>query len=134
MATLTAFGLATEIGEWDRLTGRSIGAFVGLIPTEHSSGESRSQGGVSKTGNAHVRRLLVEAAWHHRKPYRPGRELVARWKASTPKAKARGHQANRCLHARWEHFDERGKRAVVANAGIARELAGWCWSLATLEE
>lgn len=134
VATLTAFGLATEIGEWDRLTGRSIGAFVGLIPTEHSSGESRSQGGVSKTGNAHVRRLLVEAAWHHRKPYRPGRELVARWKASTPKAKARGHQANRRLHARWEHFDERGKRAVVANAGIARELAGWCWSLATLEE
>jgi transposase len=59
--TLTAFGLAAEIGDWHRLTGRSIGAYVGLVPSEYSSGESRSQGGVTKTGNGHVRRLLVEA-------------------------------------------------------------------------
>src|SRR5574340_1833870 len=72
ISTLTAFGLAVEIGDWQRLTGRSIGAYLGLVPTESSSGTSRSQGGVTKTGNGHARRLLIEAAWHHRRPYRPG--------------------------------------------------------------
>ena len=134
IATLTAFGLATEIGDWDRLTGRSIGAYVGLVPTENSSGGTRSQGGVTKTGNGHARRLLVEAAWHHRAPYRPGMELRRRWDAASPTARARGQAANRRLHARWVRFDERKKRSVVANAAIARELAGWCWSLAVLDD
>src|ERR1039458_1914348 len=80
IATLTAFGLAVEIGDWDRLTGSSIGAYLGLVPTESSSGQSRSQGPITKTGNTHARRLLVEAAWHHRKPYRsPGVAMKARW-------------------------------------------------------
>ena len=65
-STLTAFGLAVEIGDWHRFTGRSIGAYLGLVPTESSSGASRSQGSITKTGNGHARRLLVEAAWHHR--------------------------------------------------------------------
>jgi transposase len=73
IATLTGFGLAVEIGDWDRLTGSSIGAYLGLVPTESSSGQSRSQGSITKTGNTHARRLLVEAAWQHLKPYRtPG--------------------------------------------------------------
>ncbi|MDH6289736.1 transposase [Rhodococcus opacus] len=72
VSTLTAFGLAVEIGDWQRLTGRSIGAYLGLVPTEHSSGATRSQGSITKTGNGHARRLLIEAAWHHRPPYRPG--------------------------------------------------------------
>jgi len=71
VSTLTAFGLAVEVGEWERLTGRTIGAFLGLVPTEYSSGDSRSRGSITKTGNGHARRLLIEAAWHHRKPYRP---------------------------------------------------------------
>jgi transposase len=71
VATLTAFGLAVEIGDWHRLTGRSIGAYLGLVPTEFSSGDSRSQGPITKTGNRHARRLLIEAAWHHRAPLRP---------------------------------------------------------------
>ena len=66
--TLTSFGLAVKIGEWTRFTGSSIGAFLGLVPTEHSSGDSRVQGSITKTGNTHARRLLVEAAWHHRRP------------------------------------------------------------------
>ena len=70
VSTLTAFGLAVEIGDWHRLTGRTIGAYLGLVPTESSSGASRSQGSITKTGNGHARRLLIEAAWHHRKPYR----------------------------------------------------------------
>ena len=62
VSTLTAFGLAVEVGDWSRFTGSSIGAFLGLVPTEHSSGGSRSQGSITKTGNTHARRLLVEAA------------------------------------------------------------------------
>ena len=134
ISTLTAFGLATEIGDWHRLTGRSIGAYLGLVPTESSSGASRSQGGVTKTGNQHARRLLIEAAWHHRRPYRPSRDLRRRWQSASPAARARGHAANQRLHTRWAGFTDRKKRPVVANAAIARELAGWCWSLAVLDE
>lgn len=133
ITTLTAFGLATEIGDWHRLTGRSIGAYVGLVPTEYSTGGSRSQGGVTKTGNGHVRRLLVEAAWHHRPRYRPGKVLQARWDQAPTAARLRGDEGNRRLHHRWTTFDTRHKRPVVANAAVARELAGWCWSLATIE-
>jgi len=134
IATLTAFGLATEIGDWHRLTGRTIGAYLGLVPSEYSSGNSRTQGAVTKTGNGHPRRLLVEAAWHHRGPYRPGTVLRRRWDLASPAARARGQAANRRLHQRWVHFDERKKRSVVANMAVARELAGWCWSLAVLDE
>jgi transposase len=62
VSTLTGFALAVEIGNWDRFTGSSIGAYLGLVPCEHSSGQSRRQGGITKAGNSHVRRLLVEAA------------------------------------------------------------------------
>ena len=135
ISTLTAFGLAVEIGDWQRLDGRRIGAYVGLVPTESSSGGSRSQGGVTKTGNGHVRRLLIEAAWHHRQPYRtPGATMRRRWELASPAAQARGHAGNRRLHDRWTGFNARKKRSVVANAAIARELAGWCWSLAVLDE
>ena len=61
IGTLTGFALAVEIGDWHRFTGHTIGSFVGLVPSEHSSGGSRSQGSITKTGNGHVRRLLVEA-------------------------------------------------------------------------
>ena len=134
VSTLTAFGLAVEIGDWSRLTGRSIGAYLGLVPTEYSSGAARVQGGVTKTGNGHARRLLVEAAWHHRAAYRPSRDLRRRWDAATPAARARGHAANHRLHTRWAGFDKRKKRPVIANAVIARELAGWCWSLAVMPD
>jgi transposase len=133
VATLTSFGLAVEIGDWTRFTGNSIGAFAGLVPSEHSSGSSRVQGSITKTGNRHVRRLLVEAAWHHRAPYRPSKTLRDRWELSTPAARARADAGNRRLHERWVAFNLRKKRPTVANVAIARELAGWCWSLAVLE-
>jgi transposase len=135
IATLTAFGLAVEIGDWHRLTGRSIGAYLGLVPTESSSGGSRSQGGITKTGNAHARRLLVEAAWKHRARYQPSSlGMRRRWDLASPAARHRGHAGNQRLNARWQGFDARSKKSVVANTAIARELAGWCWSLAVLEE
>jgi transposase len=133
VATLTAFALAVEIGDWTRFTGNSIGSFVGLVPTEHSSGAARVQGSITKTGNSHARRLLVEAAWHHRTPYRPGKTLRDRWEQATPAARARGDAGNRRLHERWVAFNLRKKRPTVATVAIARELAGWCWSLAVLE-
>lgn len=134
VSTLTAFALAVEIGDWSRLTGRSIGAYLGLVPSEYSSGATRAQGGLTKTGNGHVRRLLIEAAWHHRAPYRPGAVMRRRWDAASPAARARGQAGNQRLHDRWLRFDQRKKRSVVANAAVARELAGWCWSLAVLDD
>ncbi len=134
ISTLTGFALAVEVGDWDRFTGASIGAYLGLVPSEHSSGTSRSQGSITKTGNGHVRRLLVEAAWHHRKPYRPSAVLRRRWEQAPAAARARGHAGDQRLHARWVGYAERKKRPVVANVAVARELAGWCWSLALLPD
>jgi transposase len=134
IGTLTGFALAVELGDWHRFTGNSIGSFVGLVPSEFSSGASRVQGSITKTGNTHVRRLLIEAAWHHRARYVVGKTMRDRWELASPVARARGDQGNRRLHARWDTFRARRKRHVVANVAIARELAGWCWSLAVLEE
>ena len=134
VSTLTGFALAVEIGDWHRFTGNTIGSFVGLVPSEYSSGQSRVQGSITKTGNTHARRLLVEAAWHHRARYVVGKTMRDRWDLASPAARARGDAGNRRLHQRWVRFGERRKRHVVANVAIARELAGWCWSLAVLEE
>lgn len=133
VGTLTGFGLAVEIGDWHRFTGNSIGSFVGLTPSEHSSGGSRSVGSITKTGNGHARRLLVESAWHHRKPYRLSAEMVRRRDGQSPAVRARADQANRRLNQRWRTFDARSKRSTVAAVGVARELAGWCWSLAVMD-
>jgi len=133
VSSLTGLALAVEIGDWDRFTGNTIGSFVGLVPSEYSSGATRAQGSITKTGNTHVRRLLVEAAWHHRARYRVGKTMRDRWDLAPAAARARGDEGNRRLHQRWVKFIERRKRPTIANVAIARELAGWCWSLAVLE-
>ena len=134
ISTLTGFALAVEIGDWTRFTGSSIGAYLGLVPSEHSSGGSRRQGGITKTGNTHARRLLIEAAWHHKKRYVPGVTLRRRWDDAPPTARARAHEGNQRLHHRWTQLAARNKKHTIANTAIARELAGWCWSLATLPD
>lgn len=134
ISTLTGFALAVEIGDWHRFTGRTIGSFVGLVPSEYSSGQSRVQESITKTGNGHARRLLVEAAWHHRARYTAGKAVRDRWELAPPAARVRGHDGNRRLHQRWARFIQRRKPNAVANVAIARELAGWCWSLAVLDE
>jgi len=133
VSTLTGFALAVEIGDWHRFTGNTIGAFVGLVPSEHSSGASRMQGSITKTGNTHVRRLLVEASWHHRARYIPGKTMRDRWDLAPAAARQRGDAGNRRLHQRWVTFSLRRKRPVIATVAIARELAGWCWSLAVMD-
>ena len=108
ISTLTGFALAVEIGDWDRFTGASIGAYLGLVPSEHSSGESRRQGGITKTGNAHARRLLVEAAWHHKPRYRSAR-CSGPLGPGPPAARARGHAGNQRLHHRWVGYTARAR-------------------------
>jgi transposase len=134
VATLTAFGLTVEIGDWRRFTGSTIGSYLGLVPSESSTGTRRRQGAITKTGNSHARRLLIEAAWHHRKPYRPSRELLRRRGEQPPAVWARAEQGNRRLHRRWVRLDARNKRSTISAVAVGRELAGWCWSLATLED
>ncbi len=119
ISTLTGFALAVEIGDWHRFTGNSIGSFVGLTPSEYSSGSSRSLGPITKTGNGHARRLLVEAAWHHRPRYRVGKVMRGRWDLAPAAARARGDEGNRRLHQRWVTFIDRRKRSTLANVAIA---------------
>lgn len=133
VSTLTGFALAVEIGDWHRLSGATIGAYLGLVPAEHSSGDKRTQGGITKTGNSHARRLLVEAAWHHKPAYRRGKTILDRWALAPAPVVARADAGNRRLHHRWVTFEARKKRHTVANTAIARELAGWCWSLAVMD-
>jgi transposase len=78
VSTLTAFGLAVEIGDWQRFSGQTIGAYLGLTPSEDSTGQRRVLGSITKAGTAHARRLLVEAAWQQRPEYRPSQALIAR--------------------------------------------------------
>ncbi len=134
VGTLTGFALAVEIGDWHRFSGNTIGSFVGLVPSEHSSGQSRSQGSITKTGNGHARRLLVEAAWHHRPRYTVGKTMHERWNLAPAAARIRGDQGNRRLHQRWVKLIDRRNRSTTANVAIARELAGWCWSLAVMDD
>ena len=134
VSVLTASGLAAEIGDWRRFDGRSIGAYLGLVPSESSSGQRRSQGAITKTGNSHARRLLVEAAWHHRRRLsQPSRELARRRAGQPALVRVRAEAAGRRLQHRWAAFDARGKRSTVAAVAVARELAGWCWSLAVMD-
>ena len=79
------------IGDWNRFSGNTIGAYLGLVPSESSSGVSRSQGAITKTGNTHARRLLVEAAWHHRRPYsNASRDMRACWDLADEASRIRG--------------------------------------------
>jgi transposase len=136
VATLTGLGLAVEIGDWDRFTGASIGAYLGLVPSESSSGAGRNQGSITKTGNTHARRLLVEAAWQHARPLprTPGKAVTLRRAGLAPAVRARGVAADRRLRRRWLALEARKKPGPVIAVAVARELAGWCWSLATMND
>jgi transposase len=130
--TLSAVGLAAEIGDFDRFaTAEAFMSFVGLVPSEHSSGTKRSQGSITKAGNAHARRLLVEAAWNHRR--RPGASygLQRRRRDQHPLAVARALCAEQRLHKRWSRLRSRGKEDRTIVVAIARELAGFVWATAT---
>src|SRR5207244_1192743 len=98
-----------------------------------SSGERRRLGGITKTGNTHARRLLVEAAWHHRRPPRMSAALARRRSGKPAAVQAQADRSARRLHARWHALEARGKRHSVVAVAVARELAGHCWALATMD-
>jgi transposase len=133
VSTLSALALTVELGDWRRFDPASLGAFLGLVPSEASSGEQRRQGPITKTGNGHARRLLVEAAWHQRRPLRPSVALLGRRAGQPVNVRAEAEAVARSLHQRWWDLERRGKRRTIVAVAVARELAGHCWKLATLE-
>jgi transposase len=132
VSTLTALALTVELGDWQRFQPQSLGPFLGLTPSENSSGERRRLGGITKTGNTHARRLLVEAAWQQRRPLRESATLARRRRGQPAAVCARADQSARRLHQRWHALERRGKRRTVVAVAVARELAGHCWALATM--
>jgi transposase len=132
VSNLTALALTVEIGDWTRFRPQSLGPFLGLVPSEDSSGERRRLGAITKTGNTHARRLLVEAAWHQRRPLRASATLERRRQGQPAPVRAQADRSARRLHRRWQALEERGKRRTIVAVAVARELAGHCWALATM--
>jgi transposase len=130
--TLTALALAAEIGDFGRFrTAEEFMAFVGLVPCEHSSGEHRRQGSITKVGNAHVRRLLVESAWHARRRPKVGYDLARRQRGQDALVVERAWRCQQRLHQRWQRMAGRGKPQQKIVVACARELAGFVWAIAT---
>jgi transposase len=132
--TLTAVGLCAEVGDFARFArAGQLMSYLGLVPSEHSSGESRRLGSITRSGSRHARRLLVEAAWHYRNQPRLGLELERRQAEQPPEAVAIAWSAQRRLHRVWSRMQCRGKRRTLTAVAVARELAGFCWSIAQVE-
>jgi transposase len=130
--TLTALALVAEIGDFDRFkTAEELMAFVGLVPSVHSSGEQRRQGSITKAGNSHVRRLLIESAWHARRRPTIGYELARRQRGQDAVVIERAWRCQQRLHARWQRMAGRGKPHQKIVVACARELAGFVWAIAT---
>ena len=130
--TLTALSLVGEIGDFSRFrSAEEFMAFVGLVPSEHSSGEKRRQGSISKVGNSHVRRLLVESAWHARRRPTVGYELARRQRAQDALVIERSWRCQQRLYQRWQRMAGRGKPHQKIVVACARELAGFVWAIAT---
>jgi len=133
--TLSAVGLCVEVGDFHRFSRPSkLMSFLGLVPSEHSSGDKRRQGAITKAGSGHARRLLVEAAWHYRRPPRRGATLLRRQQGQPEHLCQISWSAQQRLHRTWRRLDhERGKRRTIAAVAVARELAGFCWAITTAD-
>lgn len=133
--TLSAAGLAAEIGDFQRFGHpRYLASFVGIVPSEHSSGERRRQGHITKAGPGHARRLLVEAAQHYRHRPAVGLNLQRRQTERDPRVIATAWRAQRRLHDRWQHLHgQRAKHANLVTIAVARELAAFCWEAALID-
>lgn len=130
----TAAVLVFEAGEFSRFeNARSFAAWTGLTPSEHSSGEKVARGGITKAGNKHLRRVLVEAAWHYINASPHSKDLA---KGQSPDPRARRHATKgiRRLVRRREDMLTRGINKNKANVATARELACWCWAIGRMVE
>jgi transposase len=130
--TLSALALVTEIGDFNRFpSAAEFMAFVGLVPSEHSSGEKRRQGSITKVGNSHLRRLLVESAWHARRRPKVGYDLARRQRSQDALMVERSWRCQQRLYQRWQRMAGRGKPQQKIVVACARELAGFVWAIAT---
>ena len=127
--TVTAVCLVAELHDFRRFhSPRQLAAYVGLVPSEHSSGEREQRGSITKTGNGHVRRLLVEAAWHHRHRPALSAPLRARREGQPARVLAIADRAQERLAARYRRMSEAGKVHPKAVVAMARELTGYLWA------
>jgi transposase len=130
MQLVSSVIVVATIGDFSRFeTPRKLMAYLGLVPSEHSSGEKTRRGGITKTGNSEVRRVLVEAAWSYRYPAR-----VAIHKSETlaklPKeVRDISWKAQTRLCARYRRMTVKGKRSTVVVTALARELCGFIWAI-----
>jgi transposase len=133
--TLSALILLAEVVDFQRFPSpRELMAYLGLVPGEYSSGEARRRGALTKAGNSHARRVLVEAAWHYRHRPALGRALAARSHGQPVELLAHTWRAQQRLHHRFRHLLTRGKRPSVAAVAVARELVGFVWAAMTLPD
>ena len=131
IALITATSLVAEIGSFQRFPSpRQLMAYAGLVPSESSSGDRRRQGEITKTGNAHVRRLLIESAWSYR--YQPAvkGQLKKRLQGLPPEIQDISWKAQNRLHKKYFRLLSRGKESPKVVTAVARELAGFIWAMA----
>jgi transposase len=128
MVSATVF--LAEIGDLSRFrTPRALMAYLGLVPSEHSTGDTVRRGAITKTGNRRARRILVESAWAYRHPPRIGRKKQSKVAAVSRAAREIAWKAQHRLYARYRALTRRGKLRTVAVTAIARELAGFIWAI-----
>jgi transposase len=133
--TLTAVGLCAEIGDFQRFArAEQLMHYLGLVPTEDTTGQQRRLGAITKTGSGHARRLLVEAAWHYRKRPAISTALHDRQAGQPAQAIAIAWSAQQRLHRTWQRLEQRAKRRGIIAVAAARELAGFCWAITTRTE
>ena len=131
MALVNAASLIAELGDLSRFANpRQLMAYLGLVPSEHSSGSSVKRGGITKAGNAAARRLLIEAAWSYRFPARLSRELLLRQESQPRLIRDIAWKEQVRLCARYRRLARTGKPANIVTTAIARELAGFVWAIA----
>lgn len=128
---ITAMTVVAELGDISRFDSPpQLMAFLGLVPSEYSSGQRRCRGGITKTGNGHVRRVLIEAAWCYRFPAKKSAPLQRRAERTSPAVQAIAWKAQKRLCARFRDLDRRGLMRVKIATAIARELSGFIWAIA----
>jgi transposase len=128
--TVTAMTIVTELHGFERFDDpRQLMAFLGLVPSEHTSDGKGYRGSITKTGNSHVRRVLVEAAWHYRHPPRCGAKLRKRRLGQLPSVIEHADKAMRRLHKRWYAMQMQKKPNPKIVVAVARELVGFLWAV-----
>jgi len=127
---LSAMTLIAEAGDLSRFENpRSLMHFFGLTPSEHSSGDKRVQGGITKGGNAHCRHVMTEAAWHYRLKPLVSEAMQKRQEHQSKEVRLIAWKAQQRLHKRFKQLAVR-KKSVVAVTAVARELVGFVWAIA----